>query len=320
MNVILLFYLIISILSLFVHLYRRYFIKKVKLTEKSVLITGASSGLGIALAQESLELGADTVILCSRNTKSLEKVRNELVYDLTKQNVYCIQVDVTNHASVAGLVEKLRKLGVKRIDYLFSNAGYARPGTFEEIPLEEFNNLINVNYLGSVYVTRTLKKMMPEGSHIIFSGSVCSLISFNGYSAYGPSKYALKGFADSIRNEFLRDGINVHIGILSSMSTPGYEIENRTKPAACEAIEGTATLFSVEQVSDIMFQAISRNDFLIITEPLSFFIKNVSFGIAPTSNIFLDILIAPFIPIIRFLAKIYIDYRSKNTLEKSKRD
>lgn len=198
-----------------------------------------------------------------------------------------------------------------KIDYLFANAGYAKPGEFDQIPPKEFKNLMDVNGLGAINAVKIFKPLMNKGAHITFSGSICSVINFTGYSAYGPSKYALKGFADAIRNEFKPQGINVHMGIISSMDSPGFAVENLTKPTACAAIEGTATLFKPEEISGYLYRGINNNDYYIYMEVLTFFILQVSYSICPSTNLFADLLVAPFVPLIRFGAKVYLDYLAK---------
>lgn len=311
-------YGIIAILALVVFLYRRLTSKMPNMTGKHVVITGGSSGLGIALAQDAFDQGAAQVTLIARKMEQLEKAASALK---TKegQKVNIFTADVTDYESLSAAFEKIKELNAP-IDYLFANAGYARPGEFDDLEGKEFKNLINVNGLGAINAVKLAKPLLSKGSHITFSGSICSLINFTGYSAYGPSKYALKGFADAIRNEFVNQDIHVHMGILSSMDSPGFKIENMTKPTACAEIEGTATLFKPEEISKYLFRGINNNDYFIYMEILTYFIIQVSYGICPSNNLFADLLCAPFVPLIRFGAKIYIDLLAKtpNKLKEKK--
>lgn len=272
---------------------------------KHVVITGGSSGLGIALGKEAFNNGAAHVTLIARKQEQLEAASAKIPHK-EDQAIHIISADVTNVESLQNAFNQIKDLGLK-IDYLFPNAGYARPGEFDQLPIEEFKNLMNVNGIGAILSTRMAYPLLNEGAHITFSGSICSLLTFSGYAAYGPSKFALKGFADTIRNEFSHKSIHVHMGIYSSMDSPGFAIENKYKPTACAAIEGTANLFSPETIAKYVYWGINRNDYFIYTEILTFFIINVSYGIAPSNNIFADLFFAPFVPIIRYFTVKYID-------------
>lgn len=312
------YYVIVALLFVIVYEYRHLTKKMPNMIGKHVVITGGSSGLGIALAKDSFSNGASDVTLIARKMEQLEAAAAKIPHK-EGQKIHLISADVTNIESLTKAFDQIKELGLK-IDYLFANAGYARPGEFQDLPIQEFKNQVEVNGVGAMLATRLAYPLFNEGAHVTFSGSICSVLTFSGYAAYGPSKYALKGFADTIRNEFTGKKIHVHMGILSSMDSPGYLVENRSKPTACTAIEGTAHLFQPEDISKYVFYGINRNDYFIYTEILTFFIINCSYGLNPSNNIFADLLIAPFIPIIRFFTVIYIDTLAKlpNKLKEKK--
>ena len=311
-------YIIILILAILFILYRTFSNKLPDMKDKHIVITGGSSGLGIAIAQEALNLGASRISLIARNIKNLNETLKILKYN-EKQHIEIYSADVTNYESIQNVFEEIKKSNIP-IDYLFANAGFAKPGLFLEMNQKDFNSHIDVNYLGAAYTTKFCYPLMSKNSHIIYSGSVCSIMSFAGYAGYSPSKYALKGLADTVRNEFKSNKINTHLLIISPMDSPGYKNECLTKPEVCSNIEGTATLFTPEQITKKTFKGIANNDFIITMEFLSWILTQISYGISPPENLFAQLLIAPFIPLIRYIAVFYIDFLSRNINQKKNKN
>lgn len=131
-------------------------------------------------------------------------------------------------------------------------AGKASPGLLIDTPNSVYREMINLNYLGSVFTVKAaLPKMIErkQGGRLVFVSSAAALTSFVGYSQYCPSKWAVRSFADSLRNELKLYDIEVTQFYPSNMDTEGFEIEERTKPAPTKEIEGTAKLFKPEEVS-----------------------------------------------------------------------
>ena len=294
-------YFWIAIAAVAVLLYRKYIPKKLNVKGKNFVITGASSGLGLAIAQLALDGGAAKVTLIARGEKGLQDAAASLKHT-DDQEIQLLTADVTNEDSVKGAFEQIDK-----IDFLFPNAGFALPAMFEDTTVDSMKRHINVNYLGAATTTKYAAPKMNPGSHVSYSGSVCSLISFSGYAAYSPSKYALRGLADTLRNELKSQGISAHIAFCSSMDTPGFKKENEVKPASCAAIEGTAHTFTPRMIAEKIFRGIALGDYIIVMEPLVWFISAMGCGITQQNNIFLELLVAPFLPVIRFGSKVYID-------------
>jgi len=286
--------------------------------DKHIVITGGSSGLGIAIAQECLNRGATCISLIARNSNSLNQAMGSLKIK-SHQKIQCYSADVSNYDSVQEVFNRIAEQKIP-IDFLFANAGFAKPGLFTEMKRGDFTSHIDVNYLGAAYTAQFARPLMSKGSHIIFSGSVCSLMSFAGYGGYGPSKYALKALADTLRNELKSENINVHLLVISPMDSPGYKVECQTKPEVCAAIEGTATLFTPEQIAQKVMTGIAHGNFLITMEFISWLIAQMSYGVSPPDNLFAQLLIAPFVPIVRFGTILYIDFIARKPLPKPKSD
>jgi len=141
----------------------------------------------------------------------------------------------------------------------------------------------------------------------VFVSSAAGLMTFTGYSAYSPTKYAVRGLAECLRNELRAAHVDVHVFYPSSLDTPGYAVEERTKPAACRAIEGTAALLSADAAAHLLDDGVQRGNFAITTEPLIELARMGANGIAPRNNTPLEMLVAPLLPIVQLGFVLFLD-------------
>lgn len=308
-----LIYVVIALLALALFLYRKHFHRPCDMTGRTVVITGGSSGVGLALAQQCLHRGASHLVLIARDKKRLNDAVESLKVTAT-QKVTTISADVSNWEQTRQAFEQISAV-TERIDFLFANAGIARPAMFEDMTEESLRSQLDVNLIGAISATKHALPMLKPGSHVVYSGSACSICSFAGFSGYAPTKYALRGFAEALRNELQPRGITVHLGILSTVDTPGLVLENKCKPEVCKAIEGTASVFSPEEVAGRLLEGIDNGNFVITMEPLIWFLMESSAGLIPSNNMFLSLLAAPVLPIFRFCLRHYIDWIARGQLK-----
>ena len=185
--------------------------------DKVIIITGASSGIGLATARLFAGMGAK-LSLAARSIDRLESLASELTDD--RSRILCIKTDVSVEEDCRRLIEEtVRRFG--KIDILINNAGISMRAPFLDVNLEVIKKLMNVNFWGTVYCT---KYALPE---ILKSkGSIAGIISTAGYVAipgrtgYVTSKYAIRGFLETLRIEHLNDGINILV------FAPGYTASN----------------------------------------------------------------------------------------------
>lgn len=314
-------YLIICVLALIVFIKRCLNRKRVQVKAKTVVITGGSSGVGLALAQECLNRGASKVALIARNVDGLNRAIKSLRIN-DGQEVKGFSADVSEHESIANAFKEIEGNFFDKIDFLFVNAGAAMPQMLKDIDIDVLGKQCDVNLKGAMLTTKAALNMLSKDAHINYSGSICSILTFSGYSGYGTAKTGLRGLSDTMRNEFCHTDIKVHFSIISSVDTPGYKVECLKKPEACKRIEGTASLFKPEQIAKLIFDGIDRGDYYITMEFLSWIMLELGYGITPTNNIFLQMVVSPFLPIIRKGALIYIDCLAKHSdpLEKEKNE
>jgi 3-dehydrosphinganine reductase len=226
------------------------------------LITGASSGMGLALAQLLAEDGAN-VWLVARHPETLESACRGLVTSSGQQHGF-YAADVTKLEQVQAAVEHVRRAaGVP--DLLINCAGGAYPGYVQEIPLEVFHQMMDLNYFGTLHVVNTLlPAMLERGSgHIVNVSSMAGFLGAFGYSAYGPSKYAVRGFSDVLRLEVRPLGVRVSVVFPPDMDTPGLANENKTKPFETFAAGSTKAL-APQDVAKTTLRAMKRGDYIIL--------------------------------------------------------
>lgn len=179
--------------------------------DKVVVITGASSGIGKALAIECAGRGAKLVLAARR----LDRL-SELEKELSLNDIISVKTDVSNEEDCKNLVEQaIQRFG--RIDILINNAGISMRALFAELDLSVIKKLMDVNFWGTVFCTKYAMPYLLETK-----GSVVGVISIAGYiglpgrTAYSASKYAIRGFLDALRTENLKTGLHVLV------AAPGF--------------------------------------------------------------------------------------------------
>ncbi|KAF7271364.1 hypothetical protein GWI33_015720 [Rhynchophorus ferrugineus] len=189
------------------------------LVGKVVVITGASSGLGEALAHEFYKHGAQ-VVLCARRRQELERVRTDLLHSHSKDMTHppiIIPLDLNEPSELQNHVDKILSI-TGRIDILVNNGGISHRGTVNDTTLEVHRQIMSVNYFGALALTKAVLVDMLKNKkgQIVFISSVQGLVALPERSAYSASKHALQAFSDSLRAEIASSNISV------SVISPGY--------------------------------------------------------------------------------------------------
>ncbi|XP_044268371.1 dehydrogenase/reductase SDR family protein 7-like isoform X2 [Tribolium madens] len=186
---------------------------------KVVVITGASSGLGEALAHEFYKQGCQ-VVLCARRRQELERVRSDLLR--THPTVPTIPpiiqpLDLSDINSLPSHVEKILAI-TGRIDILINNGGVSHRGSVITTQPDVDIKIMLVNYFGAVALTKAVLPNMikNKSGQVVFVSSIQGLVALPERSAYCASKHALQAFSDSLRAEVAAHNISVTI------VSPGY--------------------------------------------------------------------------------------------------
>jgi len=176
---------------------------------KTVWITGASSGIGEALALAFAEAGAK-LVLSARRAEELNRVKTSL--HLKEEDVMVLPLDLENTSNAEDLCKQvISKFG--RIDLLINNGGISQRSLTKETPLSIDRKIMEINFFGTIALTKgVLPYMLKQKSgHIIVMSSIAGKFGFYFRSAYSASKHALHGFFESLRMEIANDNVNVLI-------------------------------------------------------------------------------------------------------------
>lgn len=233
---------------------------------KLVLISGGSSGIGLALAKHLASKGANIWIM-ARRVDQLEAACDEIkgARKSSDQMVGTLSVDISNREQVFSTLANFT-LQNGTPDYLVNSAGITYPGLFEDLSPEIFDQMMNVNVLGTVNVIKAILPGMiqKKSGHIIILGSGAGFIGTIGYSAYGASKFALRGLADVLRVELKPHGIQVSFVTPGDTQTPQLDYENKFKPAITRAFVGNnSKVQSAEYVAEVIARDVARGRYMI---------------------------------------------------------
>jgi 3-oxoacyl-[acyl-carrier protein] reductase len=179
-----------------------------KLTGKVALVTGASRGIGAAIAKRLAAEGADVAITYAKDSKAAEAVVKAI--EGSGRKAFAVQADAADPKAVKAAVERaVKEFG--RIDVLVNNAGTAIPKPFEESTLEEIDRMIGINVRGVLVATQEALKHMPDGGRIISIGSCVGERTMTpGLTAYAATKGAVKMFTQGLAREVGQRGITVN--------------------------------------------------------------------------------------------------------------
>lgn len=229
------------------------------------LITGGSSGIGLAIARQLADQGVNLTLVArgeDRLAAACKAVQQACQYP--DQQVLTLSADVSQRPQAEWAVkEAIAQLGAPR--WLITCAGMARPGYFQDIPIEIFEYTMAVNYFGTLYCIRAaLPAMAQKGQgQVVIVSSGAGLVGLYGYSAYGASKFALQGLAESLRAELKPMGLGVSIAYPPDTDTPQLVEENKTKPPATKEMTAAAKVWSAEDVAKVVLQGVHRGQFAI---------------------------------------------------------
>ena len=181
--------------------------------DRVALVTGASSGIGAAMAVEFAREGAD-VVLCARREAELEKVAKGV--EAAGRKALVAAGDVTKDGDcervVASAVERFG-----RLDVAVANAGFGVAGRVDKLTLEDYRRQMEVNVFG---VLRTfyasLDELKKSRGRFVVTGSVSGHVPLPSSSAYSMSKFALRGWAHAAHDDLARDGVSV------TLASPGF--------------------------------------------------------------------------------------------------
>lgn len=223
---------------------------------KVAIITGASSGIGKALVYELARHNAKLVI-AARNIGELNHIEN----DLKKKDieVLAVRTDVTKEEDCKNLIDKAY-IHFGHIDILINNAGISMRALLKDLDTEVLHKVMDVNFWGTVYCTKyALPYLLESKGSLVGIISIAGFIGLPGRTGYAASKFAVRGFLNTVRIEYQKKGLHVLI------AAPGFTTSNIRKTALNaqgvqqgESPRNEVNMMSAEECSSIIVKGIQK--------------------------------------------------------------
>lgn len=231
-----------------------------------VLITGGSSGIGLAAAKRIAKLGCH-VWLAARREELLRSAVSQL--EVLRQSPSQVFGYTSADISIPAQAQRVASEVVQAVgvpDVVINSAAIAEAGYFYELPLEAFKSQIDINYLGMVYLIKALVPDMMErrSGTIVNITSLAGAIGLIGYTAYGASKFAVRGFTEALRSELKPYGILVILVYPPDTDTPQLAHDIEVRPPETSVLAGAAKVKTPEEVAGVIIQGIQHRRTLII--------------------------------------------------------
>jgi short-subunit dehydrogenase len=233
---------------------------KRRLTDRRALVTGASSGIGRALAIELARRGVDLVLLARREERLAEVAREIAAWG---RRAVVVAGDVTDSAVRRRAVDAARhELG--GLDFLVNNAGVAAHGRFAEADPQRIRPIFEVNFFAPVELIREAIPLLREGSQpvVVNIGSILGERGAPHKSEYSASKFALHGFSEAVRPELRRLGIDVLVVAVGPTETEHFDV---LLEGSAELPWGDPPRMPAEKAARAIVQAIERGRHKLVT-------------------------------------------------------
>ncbi len=187
-----------------------------KLSGKIALVTGGSSGIGLATAKRFVAEGA-YVFITGRRQAELDVAAKEI-----GGNVTAIRSDIANLADLDRLFDTIKQQ-MGRLDVLFANAGGGEFVPLEQVTEAHFDKYFGINVKGTLFTVQKALPLMPAGAAIVINGSMVSIKGFPAFGVYSATKAALRSFARTWSVDLKGRNIRVNVVSPGTVITPGYK-------------------------------------------------------------------------------------------------
>ncbi len=230
---------------------------------KTVIITGASSGIGMACAEEFARLGAN-LVLGARQFVTLCEIARQLENEF-KIKAIAVQCDVSKEADCEHLIRQA-EFTFNRIDILINNAGISMRALFKDLDLKVLKNLMDINFWGAVYCTKyALPQLLLSNGSVVGVTSIAGYRGLPGRTGYCASKFAMNGFFEALRVENLKTGLHV------MLAAPGFTASNIRNTALAkdgtqqgESSMDETKMMSSREVAEIIIAGIANRKRTVI--------------------------------------------------------
>jgi NADP-dependent 3-hydroxy acid dehydrogenase YdfG len=238
-----------------------------KLIEKVALITGASSGIGEATARQLARAGVK-VALVARRKDRLDKLVDEI--EAEGGSAISIAADVTDRSACERTVKQVID-DWSRLDILVNNAGVMLIGPVTELPVENWEEMIKINQLGLLYMTRAALPLLIEShGHIVNISSVAGRTTNPGSAVYNMTKWGVNGFTDALRKEMVEQ----KTGVRTTLIEPGAvatELRTHNTPKTQKMLDerfGGIKILESEDIAGAIMYAVNQPQHVNVNEIL----------------------------------------------------
>ncbi|SMO56625.1 SDR family oxidoreductase [Fodinibius sediminis] len=222
------------------------------ITSKIAIVTGASSGIGAAFSQALVDKGA-TVYGLARSTDKLQRLQQNL-----GKQFHPVPLDITDHEAIDAWIQQTFNETLEP-DILINNAGLGRFANVENLPLEDWEAMINTNLSGIFYMCRKVVPLMKDNEntcHIINIASIAGKVGNPQLSGYNASKFGVRGFSEALFKELRYDKIKVSCFYPGSIQTGFFSNANDS--------ESHANMMQPEDVARVLINVLETPDNFLI--------------------------------------------------------
>jgi NAD(P)-dependent dehydrogenase (short-subunit alcohol dehydrogenase family) len=232
-----------------------------------VIVTGGSSGIGLAVAK-AYALKGDRVSLIARDAARLDLALSDIKVLSKNDGAFAVSADVSVHEALVSAV-KACETANGPCDLLVASAGIVEPAAFEALPPALFEQQIATNLFGTANAVRAVwggMRARGRGTIMVVS-SGAALIGIHGYAAYCASKSALTGLVESLQMEAAGSGVRVSICFPPDTVTPQYQREMTMRPWQAEVLMGRVKPWTAEAVAARIVAGIAKGHSTIYFAP-----------------------------------------------------
>jgi 3-dehydrosphinganine reductase len=227
------------------------------------VITGGSSGLGLALATALAQRKLD-VTLMARDRDRLDQARDHIAGVTPGARIDLYPVDVSDSGAVREVFDDIAVSG-RPIDVVINSAGIVHEGYFETTKPADFQRVIDIDFYGVVNVTSAcLPYLKSARGHLVNVSSMAGMVGVFGETAYCAAKYAVNGFSAALRQEMEPVGITVSVVCPGEFATPLVEDLNTYRSPENDALVHAFPVMTVDEVAREVLNGIDRGDPIII--------------------------------------------------------
>ena len=232
--------------------------------DKIVIITGASGGIGEALAKKFSSEGS-IVVIAARQIEKLETLKMEL--EAAGAKVLAVACDVSKESDCKNLIDQTIK-AFGKIDVLINNAGISMRALFNDLDLDVIKKVMDINFWGAVFATKfALPHLLKSNGSVVGVSSIAGKKGLPGRTGYSASKFALEGFLETLRTENIKNDLHVLV------ACPGFTASNIRKSSLSkdgssqgESPRTENKMMSPDEVADHIYLAtLKRKRDLVLT-------------------------------------------------------